>query len=127
MDYREKYRERIKKEEEISQINRVKRDIKKNKQKKKSQIEFEKLKNYSTGLILWSQKGYLPEWNGYIGKTVCFNIKQGIYKYTLSVLIDTGDKKDKNLKTSFELNKLQNIAESIAIKFLKKSEDNNEK
>lgn len=127
MDYREKYKERVKKEEEISKINRAKREHKKNVKKQKSKIELEKLKNYSTGLIHWVQKGHLPQWSGYIGESICFNVSQGIYKYTLSILIDTGDKKDKNLKTSFELSKLQNIAESIAAKFLKKLEEDNAK
>ena len=74
------------------------------------------MKNHSTGLINWVQKGHLPQWNGYIGEQICFNISQGIYKYSLSVFIETADKKDKNIKTSFNLEKLQVIAESIAKK-----------
>jgi len=74
------------------------------------------LKDCSTGLILWKQKNNAQIWEGYIDNKKCFKINHGIYKYSLSVYIETGDKKDKNIKTSFELQPLQIIAESIAKK-----------
>ena len=122
MDNREKYKKRVEEEEKQSKINRDKRDKKKKAEKIKFQLESERLKNHSTGLITWVQKGYLPQWNGYINEEICFKISQGIYKYSLSTYVDTGDKKDKSPKTSFELGKLQFVAESIAIKIPPKEE-----
>jgi hypothetical protein len=124
MDYREKFKKRVEQEEEQSKINRDKRNRKKAYENQKIKAESKKLKNHSTGLITWVQKGELPQWNGYINEGICFKISQGIYKYSLSVYVDTGDKKDKNLKTSFELDKLQIIAEKIAVKIPPKIEEN---
>lgn len=117
MDNREKYNQRVKEEEKQSQIKRDKR--KKEQQIKKAKIvqNLEQLREHSTGLINWKQKN-LYIWDGYVSDKKVFKISQGIYKYSLSIYPDIkiDDKKDKNLKTSFELNKLELIAECLAKK-----------
>ncbi len=116
MDDREKYKERIKKEEEQSQINRAKRDNKKRIEKQKRQADLERLKNHSTGLINWVKKENSQQWDGYVDGSIWFKISQGIYKYSLTVYVETENKSDKNIKTAFELEKLQKVAESITSK-----------
>ena len=123
MDDKERYKKRVEEEFEQGKINRAKREKRKRVQKLKLQLESERLKNHSTGLITWVQKGQLPQWNGYVNEKIYFNISQGIYKYSLETYVDTGDRKDKGLKTSFELNKLQLVAESIVVKLLTKKKE----
>lgn len=113
---RQKYKNRVEEEEKQAQIKRTKRKEKKKADILKLQIEADKLKEFSTGLIIWKRKDNFLIWDGYIDNKKCFKINHGIYKYSLSTLIHTNDKKDKNSKTSFELNKLQLVAESIAKK-----------
>jgi hypothetical protein len=75
-------------------------------------------------LITWTRKDKVVEvWEGYINEEKCFKINNGIYKYSLVTYVDTGDKKDKNIKTSFELHKLQLVAENIAKKIPTKIEE----
>ncbi len=117
MDYRQEiYNKRIKEEEEQSKLNRAKRNLKKENEILKNSQHLEMLKDHSTGLILWKQKNNAKIWEGYINNKKCFKINHGIYKYSLSVYVETENKKDKNIKTSFELQPLQIIAESIAKK-----------
>lgn len=117
MDQRQEiYNKRIQEEEQQSKINRAKRNLKKENEILKNQQHLEMLKDYSTGLILWKQKNNAQIWEGYINNKKCFKINHGIYKYSLSVYVDTDDKKDKNIKTSFEIQPLQIVAESIAKK-----------
>lgn len=123
MDYREKYKKRIKEEEEQGKVNRAKREDKKKAEKFKIQLEIDKLKEHSTGLITWKIKNITLIWEGFIDNKKCFKISHGVYKYSLSTYVDTGDKKDKNTKTSFELSKLQLVAESIAKKIIIKIKD----
>lgn len=116
MDYKEKYKKRVEAEEEQAKISRNKRKDKKKSELLKNQLELERLKEHSTGLITWKRKGTLLVWEGYVGSEKYFKISNGVYKYSLTVYVDTGDKKDKNPKTAFELNKLQLVAEKIAKK-----------
>jgi hypothetical protein len=116
LDSRQKYRKRVETEELQSKLNREKRNNKKKNQKLKFDLEIERLKEHSTGLIVWKRKGTSLIWEGYIKKEICFKINFGVYKYSLSTYVETRDKKDKSPKTSFELAKLQLIAESIAKK-----------
>ena len=126
LDSRQKYRKRVEAEEEQGKINRKKREKIKETKKLKIQLEIKRLNNHSTGLITWKRKGNIWMWEGYVDEKKCFQIKQGIFKYSLYVDVDTGDKKDKNIKTSFELLKLQTIAESI-VKKVMQNEKNNKK
>lgn len=74
------------------------------------------LKEHSSGLITWKQKGNSYIWDGYVGENKLFKISQGIYKYTLSVYQDTDVKDSKVTKmysTSFDLEKLESEAELI--------------
>lgn len=122
MDNRqEAYNKRIQEEAEQSKINRAKRNFKKKSEVLKINQHLESLKDYSTGIVLWKQKNNGQIWEGYIDKKKCFKINHGMYKYSLSVYVETNEKKDKNIKTSFEMNKLQIIAESIAKKLSLKS------
>lgn len=117
VDYRAKYKKRVEEEEERSKENRLKREHKKAKEAHLRAIQINALKNQTTGLITWKQDtSGLPNWIGYVNNEKCFKISQGIYKYSLSSYIKTLDKKDKSIKTSFELNKLQVIAEKVALK-----------
>lgn len=116
MDYREKYKKRLEEEEEQAKNNRLKRAEKKKASKLNFQLNEEKLKEHSSGLILWKRKENYQVWDGFINEEKCFTIKQGIYKYTLTTHLDAIDEKDKNFKTSFELNKLEIVAELIVKK-----------
>lgn len=127
MDDREKYKKRVEAEEELAKASREKRKNKKKSEILNNQLEAEKPKEYSTGLITWKIKDNLLVWHGYIKEEKCFKINHGIYKYSLTVYIDTVDKKDKNLKTAFELQKLQLVAEKIAKKILTKIEEKEKK
>jgi len=120
MDNREKYNQRIKEEEIQGQIKRAKRKKEQQLKKIKFSNELEYLKEHSTGLINWKQKENSYIWDGFINEQKVFKINKGILKFSLSIYpgVKINDKKDKNLKTSFELNKLELMAESLAVKLL---------
>jgi hypothetical protein len=116
MDYREKYKKRVEEEEKQGKISREKRIQKKNLKDSQLAKTLEFLKEHCTGLITWKQKKNSYIWDGYVGKQKVFKISQGIYKFSLSVYpdVEVKDKKDKSIKTSFDLNKLELVAELIA-------------
>jgi hypothetical protein len=125
MDYTdsERYKKRLESEEEQAKINRAKRDDKKKSAKLNIQLGNEKLKEHSTGLITWKKNNNKSlTLEGFVDNKKCFKISYGIYKYSLSIYIETAIKKDKNLKTDFELGKLQLVAESIMKKNPQKEE-----
>ena len=122
MDYREEYKKRVEAKEEQAKVSRAKRKDKKRAEILNNQLELERLKEHSTGLITWKRKGTLLVWEGFVNNEKCFKISNGVYKYSLSTFVDTGDKKDKNPKTSFELNKLQLVAEKIVKKIVSSPE-----
>ena len=122
MDYQEKYRKNVEEEQEQGKNNRAKREEKKKAEKLKIQLEIDKLRESSTGLITWKRKDNLLIWDGYVDEKKYFRISHGIYKYSLSIYLESGIK-DKSPKTSFELQKLQLKAESMLKQIIVKIKD----
>jgi hypothetical protein len=122
MDYQETYKKRVKEEQEQSKVNKEKRAEKKKIKDLETARILESLKDHSSGLISWKRKSNSYNWDGYVENKKVFKINQGIFKYSLSLYkeVEVQDKKDKGIKTSFELKNIELIAEDIAKKIVNK-------
>jgi hypothetical protein len=124
----EKYTLRLKEEEKQNKIKSAKRNAEKKLLKKQKQLQAPvHEQEHSTGIIVWKkikQNTGSSIWVGFVGKQKVFKITSGIYKYTLLVFPEVefseDNKKYHNLKTDFEIIKLEHKAEKIAKKLLNK-------